>query len=76
MIAQTIIAVSGLLALVLALDARQERRKWAPVIGLIGQPFWLVETWGGQWGMFLLTVAYTVVWINAFWKYWVRKEAA
>lgn len=72
MIAQTIIAITGFAAIWLANDRNEQRRKWAPVIGLLGQPFWLIETWqSGQVGMLLLSVAYTVAWLRGFRQHWM-----
>jgi hypothetical protein len=41
MIAQLGIAIFGVLAVWLAQDENIARRRWAPVFGLIGQPFWI-----------------------------------
>lgn len=72
MIAQLIIAASGGLAIWLANDRQESRRKWAPIVGLIGQPFWLWETWhSGQLGMLALTVWYTLAWVRGFVQHWV-----
>ncbi|MFV0662732.1 hypothetical protein [Denitromonas sp.] len=63
MIAQLGIAIFGVLAVWLAQDARIERRRWAPVFGLIGQPFWVWMAWTAQqWGVLLLCALYTVSW--------------
>lgn len=37
--------------------------RWAPVVGLASQPFWLVATYrANQPGMFLLAIVYCVPW--------------
>lgn len=63
MIAQVGIALFGLTAIVLAncLDIRL--RRWAPVAGLIGQPFWFISAFDAhQWGILALTGLYTLAW--------------
>lgn len=63
MIAQVGIAVFGVLAVWLAQEERVERRRWAPVFGLVGQPFWFwAAVAGEQWGVLVLCGLYTVSW--------------
>src|SRR5690606_746292 len=52
MIAQLGIAFFGVLAVWLVQEDRIERRRWAPVCGLLGQPFWIwMAVSGQQWGV-------------------------
>ena len=68
---QLAIALFGLTALLFAMGRHPGRRKWAPVIGLIGQPFWFMATVPtGQWGMVALVGAYTVVYIYGIINNW------
>lgn len=68
---QLAIALFGLTALLFAMGNHPGRRKWAPVIGLAGQPFWFVATVPtGQWGMVALCAAYTLVYARAAWMFW------
>ena len=47
-------------------DCRDTMRAWAPMIGLLGRPFWAHFAYqSGGWGMGLLVAAYTVVYIRA-----------
>lgn len=63
MIAQIGIATFGVLAVWLAQEPRIERRRWAPVFGLLGQPFWIwMAVSAQQWGVLLLCALYTVSW--------------
>ena len=63
---QAFIALFGLVALHLAFDKREARRRVAPFVGLAGQPFWLLETWRlGATGMFVVSVACTAVYLAA-----------
>lgn len=64
------IAVFGLTALWLTFHRHPLCRKWSPIVGLCGQPFWLMGTWG-QWGMFALSCAYTFVYICGAFNQWV-----
>lgn len=55
----------GLTALWMAMGNNPTHRKWAPVIGLAGQVFWAYFAWhSGAWGMAVLVVAYTLVFLN------------
>ncbi len=63
MIAQLGIALFGVLAVWLAQDSRIERRRWAPIFGLAGQPFWFWAAWSSQqWGVFALCFLYSACW--------------
>jgi hypothetical protein len=69
---QLIIALSGVLALALTQSMLFERRRWASIVGLAGQPFWLTITFSwATWGMFLCSVLYTLVWCWSFYKHWL-----
>ncbi len=49
------------------LIASQERyvRWWAGILGTASEPFWMITFYiNGQWVMMLLTLVYTVAWIN------------
>jgi hypothetical protein len=45
MIEQVVIAVCGIASIWLANDPQEARRRWACIIGLIAQPFWMLATW-------------------------------
>lgn len=63
---QFLMAMFGLSAMALALSPRPDRRAWAPVAGLMGQPFWAAFAYqSGGWGLGLLVAAYTLVYIRA-----------
>lgn len=67
---QIFIALFGLSAVYMAMVSESTAaRRWAPVVGLAGQPFWLYATGSeGQWGMFALCCAYTVIYLRGAWK--------
>jgi hypothetical protein len=68
---QLAIAVFGLSALWLAMGNWPPGRKWAPVIGLCGQPFWMYFAWQADgWGILALTAAYTAVYARGAWVQW------
>lgn len=63
MIAQIGIAIFGVLAVWLAQDDNIRRRRWAPVFGLAGQPFWFWAAWESQqFGILALCGLYTISW--------------
>ncbi len=60
---QVIIMVTGVISIYFAMDEKEHYRKWACIIGLLGQPFWLYITFSSeQWGMFFVSVAATYSW--------------
>lgn len=66
------ILVTGPFAIWLTHDQRAKWRRWACVIALAGQPFWLVATYeAAQWGMFINSVLFTIGWLRGFNKDWV-----
>ena len=67
---QYFIALFGLSAVYMAMVSDSESaRRWAPVVGLAGQPFWLYATGSAaQWGMFALCCAYTAIYCKGAWK--------
>jgi hypothetical protein len=70
---QIVIAFTGAAAAWLSQDRRPQLARWACVFGLVGQPFWVYATWeAGQWGMIMLTLAYTGAWVRGAWVFWVK----
>ena len=64
-------AAFGLTAMYLAMGNHPAGRKWAPVIGLAGQPFWAYFAWQTQgWGLAVLVVAYSAVYIRGIFLQW------
>lgn len=80
MIDQIGIAVCGVTAVWLSQDERYERRRWACIFGLIGQPFWFWAAYSAsQWGIFALCFLYAYSWLRGFRTYWMlgkRQSAA
>lgn len=71
---QLFIAVFGLTSIWLAMGRNATGRKWAPLIGLLGQPAWAwfaYET--NAWGLAALVGAYTVVYLRGALVQWRPK---
>ena len=70
-----IIPVTSLLAIAMAVHCDDfKTRRWSPIIGMIGQPFWIYESFmAGTWGIFVLSVIYLFVWASGIKKYWWNK---
>ncbi len=74
MIDQIFIAVFGVPAIWLSQSADPARQRWAPVFGLLGQPFWLWSAVAAQqWGILFLCALYTLAWWRGFHRHWVRR---
>lgn len=68
------IALFGLSALTMAMGNNPKARKWAPIIGLVGQVFWAAHAWQTQaWGVGVLVLAYTSAYAYGVWVQWGRK---
>lgn len=68
---QLFIAIFGLTSIYFAMGHNPKQRKWAPVIGLAGQPFWAYFAWQSNgWGLGALVLAYTAVYINGIRVQW------
>lgn len=67
--------LSAIVAVALTQSRFEERRRWAPIIGLIGQPFWLYITYDRDtWGPFLSSVFFTCIWLYGVWQHWPRQH--
>ena len=69
---QLALAVFGLTAMWLATcNKSQTAHRWAPLVGLCGQPFWIWFAIGVQaWGLLILSLAYTAVYARGAWVQW------
>jgi len=74
MIAQSMIAITGLLAIYLTQqEYKPELKKYASFFGLAGQPFWFYTTYvNEQFGIFVLSLGYTYVWYLGFYNNWIK----
>ena len=73
-IAQSLILVFGVSANFL-LNSKSSKSKYGPILGLCSQPFWLYLTFkNNQWGMFVLSFIYTVIWITGIKSFWFTSQ--
>lgn len=72
---QLALAIFGLAALWLSMGHNPTGRKWAPLVGLCGQPAWIWFAYSAQaWGMFVLSLAYTAVYGRGIWLHWLSRS--
>lgn len=70
---QIAIALTGATAIWLTQQHRESWKKYASILGLIGQPFWFYATYKAeQWGIFGLTFFYTYSWAIGFKNNWIK----
>tara|TARA_R110000868_G_scaffold111743_6_gene301449 strand:- start:429 stop:653 length:225 start_codon:yes stop_codon:yes gene_type:complete len=70
---QMIIAATGALAIFLTQQRNAALQKYACLVGMAGQPFWLMATYqADQAGMFALSAFYTLTWAMGVWTHWIR----
>jgi hypothetical protein len=75
MIDQLAIGLFGVTAVFLSQSPYFLRRRWACIFGLCSQPFWFYATWQAeQWGIFVLSILYTVSWLRGIWHNWLHVE--
>ena len=73
---QYILGLLGVTAILLAQETDEKCRKWAPIFGLLSQPFFFYTAWiHGQWGLFALSAFYTLAWLRGIKAYWIRGAA-
>jgi hypothetical protein len=71
---QIAIALFGVSAVWLSQDSLEERRRYACILGLLGQPFWFYATYTTQqWGMFALCFLYSWAWFKGFQIHWLKR---
>ncbi len=71
MIEQVAIAICGVASIWLSQSPSFAQRRWAPVIGIIAQPFWCYAAWKAeQWGIFALSLVYAAGWVRGLRTYW------
>ena len=76
MLIQAIIAITGILSIWLVNDERREWARWACIIGLIGQPFWIYSSLENeQWGIFVLSIIYVFAWLRGLKQYWLSTDS-
>lgn len=75
MIEQVVIAFTELTAMWLLQSKSVPKRKYSPIFGLLGQPFWFYSSYiSHQWGTFLLCFLFTSIWFKIFYDYWLTPD--
>lgn len=75
--AQVWIACFGMTSIFMVNRGEKWCKKWAPIIGLIGQPAWFVTTISNeQWGLVALVSVYTWSWGYGIYDQWYKKEVS
>ncbi len=68
---QAVIMLTAIVALLL-LTLQNRHSRWGHVVGLLGQPAWLFSTGShGQFGMFVVSLAFTAIYLWGIWKFWI-----
>lgn len=71
---QVAIFFTGVTAIWLSQDPREDHRRWACILGLVGQPFWFYMAWSTEkMGVFLLCFLYTLSWWRGFRHFWLNR---
>lgn len=74
MMEQLIIALTGGIAILLTQQKNEKLKKYASILGLIGQPFWFYSAYSNeQWGIFALCFFYTYSWALGFKNNWMGR---
>lgn len=71
---QLLIILSGGLAILFTQQVKYPiLNKYAPIIGMVGQPFWLYTSYTNhQWGIFVLSIVYAYAWWIGIKNQWLR----
>lgn len=73
MIEQIGIMCTGVVAVWLSQDHRENWRRYACLFGMAGQPFWVYAAWSAeQWGILVMTILYTYSWARGVWNNWLK----
>ena len=69
---QVIIFTTEALAMYLTQQSNKDLQKYSPIIGLLGEPFWIYTSYiSEQWGILGLSIIYTYIWLLGYYNYWV-----
>jgi hypothetical protein len=70
---QIAIALTGVVAIWLSQDKRENFRAYACLFGMAGQPFWFYSAYTSeQWGIFILCIFYTYAWAKGIRTHWAK----
>lgn len=69
---QLVILLTGVPAIYIT-QCAQRYAKWAPILGLIGQPFWIYSSLHTHsYGMVGINCLYTLAWARGIFTYWIQ----
>lgn len=69
------LAAFGLSALWMAMSNSPQSRRWAPIVGLAGQPFWVAfSVQSSAWGLLALSLAYSAVYAMGAYNQWATHK--
>ncbi len=69
---QLVILLTGLPAIFITQCAPRFMR-WAPVLGLLGQPFWIYSSVHAHaFGMVIVNCLYTLAWAKGIFTHWIQ----
>ena len=72
-IVQFLLLVTSAVAVFLTQQQNENLKKFAPIVGLISQPFWIYATYNAnQWGMFILSIFYILIWCIGIKNYYLK----
>jgi hypothetical protein len=72
-VVQAGLAVFGIASLFMAMGHDERARRWAPLVGLAGQPFWLIfASRTNAWGLMFTIAAFSAVYAHGAWRQWKR----
>lgn len=70
---QLLITFTGVVAVWLSLCKTDRVRRWGPVFGLLGQPFWFALFWQNDQPIMLgICGLYAFTWSRGLWTFWVK----
>ncbi len=71
------VALLGSCAVFLVYAPNHAARRWAPIAGLLGQPFWILAALRAeQWGILAVSLLYTYAWLRGAREQWRTVPAA
>lgn len=71
---QWVILLTGVPAIFIT-QCRPAWIRWASVLGMIGQPFWIYSSaHSHSYGMLIVNCLYTVAWGKGIYTYWIKRS--
>ena len=73
---QVIIFVTEGLAMWLSQQSKIKWQRYAPIVGLTGEPFWIYDSLIKEsWGILGLSVIYTIIWSIGINTHWINPKS-